>query len=73
MSDAIRVHRLRIWAMRAADHINQVREPRAPGLGGPCTYGVEFMGHTCACGQPPITWAQVYAHVNATMGREGIA
>jgi len=70
-----RALRLRQWAMRAADHINHMdaADIRAKHLGGPCDYGIEFMGHVCRCGQPPITWEAVYAHVNATMGREGIA
>lgn len=72
MSRDIRAIRLRQWAMRAADKINRVNPARAEWLGDTCAYGVEYMGHQCRCGNKPPTWAEVYAHVNATMGREGI-
>lgn len=70
-----RIVALKQWAMRAADELNGVHpsEVRAKHLGTPCDYGNQFMGHWCKCGEPPITWAQVYADAQAIMGREGIS
>lgn len=69
-----RARMLKAWAMRAADHINEMdaADIRAAHLGEPCDYAQAYMGHQCRCGHRPITWDQVYAHAIATMEAEGI-
>lgn len=63
--------RIRQWAMRSADMINEVSPARAPFLGGTCEYWAEFAGHLCRCNHIPATWELTYAHILATMEREG--
>lgn len=67
-----RILRLRQWAMRASDMINEESPARASHLGGTCDYWAEFHGHVCRCGHIPATWEVTYADVLSIMKAEGI-